>query len=195
MVRLSATRLSSSNSVQDLEVSQRGCLYPDEQPSGRPSKIYSEYSQPTCIFECALTMAADIEGCTPWYLPTMANSTMCDPWKTARFTKLMETTNSSECTHCLPDCEATTYTTTSTSSPIKRCDSRSLNLNPFCSLDKTIGLTPWLGDVVRQYKKAAGESTVPDYVTNHTSAGQRPWFKYRRDADLEMIIKVIFFCI
>ena len=140
-------------------------------------------------------MAADIEGCTPWYLPTLAISTMCNPWEAARFTKLMEITNSSQCPHCVPDCEATTYAATTTSTPIKRCDSRSLNLNPFCSLDKTFGLTPWLDDVVRQYKKAAGDSSVPDYVTNHTSAGQRPWFEYSSDADLEMIIKVTFFCI
>ena len=142
MIRLSAMSLSSSDSVRDLDISQRGCLFPDEQPPGVPLKFYSQYSHHTCIFECALTLAADIEGCTPWYLPRQANSTMCDPWQASEFTKLLEKTNSSQCGHCLPDCEATTYSSTTSSTQIRRCDSRNLNLNPFCSLDAASKLAP-----------------------------------------------------
>lgn len=92
MVRLSAMSLSSSDSIRDLEVSQRGCLFPYEEPPGVPLKFYSEYSHHTCLFECALTLVAKLEGCTPWYLPRLVNSTMCDPWQAAEFTKLLETT-------------------------------------------------------------------------------------------------------
>ena len=188
MIRISARSLSASDSVRDLEVSQRDCLFPDEQPL----KFYSEYSHPTCIFECALTLAADLEGCTPWYLPRLANSTMCDPWRAARFTKFLETINSLQCSHCLPDCEATTYTATTSSTPIRRCDSRNLNLNPFCNLDNTMGLAPWLKDVVRKYKES-GEVTVPGYVANTTTGQQRFWFGYEEDEKREMILKVNLF--
>ena len=191
MIRLSAMRLSSSDSVRDLEVSQRGCLFPDEQPPGVPLRFYSEYSHPTCLFECALTIAAESEGCTPWYLPRLENSTMCNPWEAANFTKILETTNSSQCSHCLPDCEATTYTASTSSTPIRRCDSRNLNLNPFCSFDNTMGLAPWMDDVVRQYKDS-GEMTVPGYVTNTSTGDQKPWFGYEEDAKQEMILEVNF---
>ena len=71
MMRTTAMSLTSSDSVRSLEVVQRKCLFPDEQPPDVPSKFYSEYSHPTCVFECALTLAADLEGCTPWYLPRL----------------------------------------------------------------------------------------------------------------------------
>ena len=188
MVRLSAMSLSSSDSIRDLEVSQRGCLFPDEEPPGVPLKFYSEFSHHTCLFECALTLAAKLEGCTPWYLPRLVNSTMCDPWQAAEFTKLLETTNSSQCPHCLPDCEATTYTAIASSSPIRRCDSRSLNLNPFCSLDATTNLTPWLEDATEKYKDS-GEPSLPLYVSSIKSL-KRPWYAYEEDREKEMILKV-----
>ena len=188
MIRLSAMSLSSSDSVRDLDIRQRGCLFPDEQPPGVPLKFYSQYSHHTCIFECALTLAADIEGCTPWYLPRQANSTMCDPWQAAEFTKLLETTNSSQCGHCLPDCEATTYSSTTSSTPIRRCDSRNLNLNPFCSLDATSKLAPWLEDVAEKYK-GSGELTMPSYVTK-INGTQRPWYAYEDEGKKEMVLKV-----
>ena len=78
MVRLSATSLGSSDAVRALDVGHRGCLFPDEQPPGAPLQFYSEYSHHTCLFECALTLAAAKEGCTPWYLPRLANSIICD---------------------------------------------------------------------------------------------------------------------
>ena len=71
MIRTTAMSLTSSNSVRNLEITQRKCLFHDEQPPDVPSKFYSEYLHPTCIFECALTLAADLEGCTPWYLPRL----------------------------------------------------------------------------------------------------------------------------
>ena len=116
---------------------------------------------------------------------------MCDPWRAAKFTKFLETTNPSQCSHCLPDCEATTYSTSTSSTPIRRCDSRNLNLNPFCDLDNTMDLklAPWQQDVAKKYRDS-GEVTVPDYVTNTTAGKQRDWFKYEEDAVLEMILEV-----
>ena len=114
---------------------------------------------------------------------TFSNS---DPWRAASFTKLLETTKPSQCPHCLPDCEATTYTVTTSSSPIRRCDSRNLNLNPFCSLNNAMKLAPWLDDVTKKYKDS-GDLSVPNYVSSLTGT-QRPWFAYEEDADKEMIL-------
>ena len=119
---------------------------------------------------------------------------MCDPWRAAKFAKFLETTNPSQCPHCLPDCEATTYTTSMSSTPIRRCDSRNLNLNPFCDLDNTMDLklAPWQQDVAKKYRDS-GEVTVPSYVTNNTSEEQRSWFQYEEDKKLEMILQVKMF--
>ena len=194
MIRLSATSLSSSEKIRDLDIHHRDCLFPDEQPIGVPLHFYSEYSLHTCLFECALSLAEKSEGCTPWYLPRRPNTTLCDPWRAAKFTKFLETTNPSQCTHCLPDCEATTYSTSTSSTPIRRCDSRNLNLNPFCDLDNTMDLklAPWQQDVAKKYQDS-GEVTVPSYVTNNTSEEQRSWFRYDEDKKLEMILKVKMF--
>ena len=186
MIRLSATSLSSSDKIRGLDIRHRACLFPDEQPIGVPLHFYSEYSHHTCLFECALSLAEKSEGCTPWYLPRRPNTTLCDPWRAAAFTKQLETTDSTACSHCLPDCEATTYTTTTSFSPIRRCDSRNLNLNPFCSLDNALNLAPWLEGVADMYR-GSGELTIPDYVAGITGS-QRPWFAYEEDADREMIL-------
>ena len=50
-------------------------------------------------------------NCVPWYLPNVeSNSTMCDPWDALRFVHFMENVPDSECNHCKPDCNVTTYT-------------------------------------------------------------------------------------
>ena len=113
---------------------------------------------------------------------------MCDPWEAAKFTRFLETTNSSQCLHC----EATTYTASTSSTPIRKCDSRNLNLNPFCSLENKMNLAPWLEDVVTKYRDS-GEVTMPDYVANTRTGEQRPWFGYKEDAKQEMILKVNLF--
>ena len=35
--------------------------------------------------------------------------------------------------HCLPNCEETTYTATVSAAPFRRCDFRSLGIEPLCS--------------------------------------------------------------
>ena len=84
------------------------------------------------------------------------DSKTCDPWIAREFTTHME--EETNCPHCLADCELTTYSTTITSSEfrLKRekskakkwlyysrlCDSRNLNLSPFCNLTSS-SLVKW----------------------------------------------------
>ena len=114
MIRLSATSLSSSDKIRDLDIRHRACLFPDEQPIGVPLHFYSEYSHHTCLFECALSLAEKSEGCTPWYLPRRPNTTLCDPWRAVAFTKQLEATDPAACSHCLPDCDHVDYSSSST---------------------------------------------------------------------------------
>lgn len=180
-VRLSATHLRSGAGVRGVPVAQRGCLFPDE----LDLQFYSSYSYRTCMFECALLHAASEVGCTPWYLPTTPNTTLCTPWQAATFTAALDTTTPSSCPHCLPDCEATTYTTTSSSAPLRRCDSRNMNLNPLCSLATTLEAAPWLEDVASQYTRTGEE--VPDYISGR-AGGRRSWFAYREDEEQELLV-------
>ena len=111
-LRLGAVHLAAKGEVRKLPVLARECLLPGEQPSDRQMIFYSEYSMKTCLFECSLLLATSSLGCTPWYLPSLPNSTLCSPWQAAAFTRTLENTPQSSCSHCLPDCEATTYTVT-----------------------------------------------------------------------------------
>ena len=180
-VRLSASHLTSTTGVRHLAVQDRGCLFPHEQPPDHHLEFYSEYSYDTCLFECALTLASSELGCSPWYLPALHNSTMCNPWDAASFTRTLENTPQSSCSHCLPDCEATTYTATTSATPIRQCDSRNLNLNPFCNLQTKLASSPWIGDVNSLY----GDN-LPDYIKTITSAS-RPWYGYPEDEIVDVL--------
>ena len=55
-----------------------------------------------------------------------------------------------------------------------------------------MNLAPWLEDVVTKYRDS-GEVTVPDYVANTRTGEQRPWFGYKEDEKLEMILNKVHF--
>ena len=183
-LRLAATHLSTADGVKQLPSQERGCLFPEEQPAAHPLAFYSEYSMKTCLFECSLLLAATSLGCTPWYLPSLPNSTMCSPWAAATFTRALESTPPSSCSHCLPNCEATTYTVIPSAAPIRACDSRNLNLNPFCNLTDRLSASPWLGEVTSLY--GAGDS-VPGYIQDITEA-TRPAYKYKEDEQMDVLL-------
>ena len=104
---------SSSDGIKQLEPEKRNCFFSTE----GSLEFYEEYTFTNCILECGIKAAENITGCIPWYLPHSSDSSVCDPWVTMEFRKLLENlqTNSSLCNHCLPDCFLT-RTTASTSS-------------------------------------------------------------------------------
>ena len=90
------------------------------------------------------------------------NSVTCDPWSSRNFIREMKTA-SKECKQCLSDCDLTTYHTTLTSSDLRcsqnywwivsifrSCDSRNLNLSPFCNTSAT-SLSMWQPSVEETY--------------------------------------------
>ena len=78
-------------------------------------------------------------------------STPCDPWTARDFNSELSTSNES-CAHCLPDCEKVSYSVTHSAANFRKCDSRNLNLAPFCKLNsESLTLHRWLPTVLAQY--------------------------------------------
>ena len=108
------------------------------------------------------------------------NMITCDPWTARDFIAHMgeETRN---CPQCRSDCELTTYSNTVTSTEfrffkkkpwvfehqgtlLRTCDSRNLNLSPFCNLTAQ-SLVKW---------QPAVNSTYDNITTNYTSRLEGP---------------------
>ena len=77
-------------------------------------KLFSQYSQAACQFECQINMAANKCGCTPWDYPQMSNDglfSVCEGWGRYCFISVLEDTSKrlKHCGNCLPDCITTRY--------------------------------------------------------------------------------------
>ena len=87
---------------------------------------------------------------------------------------LVQSKSTELCSHCLPDCNHISYSTSTTSaefrceikfvnldlaSLFRRCDSRNLNLSPFCGLDSSSALLKLQPTVYASYG-----SNDPNYV-------------------------------
>ena len=98
------------------------------------------------------------------------NSTTCDPWTSRSFIDEMQKSFAG-CNHCRSDCDLITYMSTVTSAefrwtnynfsfekycdPFSKCDSRNMNLSPFCNMNLT-SLAMWQPSILATY----GNSTT-----------------------------------
>ena len=66
-VAISATSVISDDGIKDIDPQDRKCYFTDEYPL----KLYKNYSQANCLFECQADFARDEmdSKCTPWYYP------------------------------------------------------------------------------------------------------------------------------
>ena len=115
IVTISASVISSDETLRPMDLASRNCLYKDE-TSG--TTLYKNYTQSNCYFECFLKTAQKLtmkkfnstRVCVPWFFPTLELSPkICNPWEGAYFLKEMSSVSTVTCTHCLPDCETTIY--------------------------------------------------------------------------------------
>ena len=109
------------------------------------------------------------DPCMPWYFPITndSNARLCDPWEAREFRKIMSKIPVNNCSHCLPDCNATMYKASTTAAPIRRCDYKNLGVNFLCTFDEQIQgkrLEPsmWADNVLKQYMEEVKE--IPDYL-------------------------------
>ena len=112
-IDLTSQVFSSSDGIKHLDPEKRNCFFSTE----GSLEFYKEYTYTNCILECGIKAAEKTTACIPWYLPHSSDSSVCDPWDTMEFRKLLEQlqTNSSLCNHCLPDCVLTRTTAASSS--------------------------------------------------------------------------------
>lgn len=72
-------------------------------------KLFSQYSQAACEFECQIQMATRKCGCVPWDYPQLATDDLlpiCEAWGRYCFVSVLEDTRKrlKHCGNCLPDC-------------------------------------------------------------------------------------------
>ena len=77
-------------------------------------KLFKQYSQAACQFECQIQMATEKCGCVPWdypHLNTSGLSEVCEGWGRYCFEGVLKDTNRrlANCKYCLPDCIITRY--------------------------------------------------------------------------------------
>ena len=122
-VDISAT-VVSTNGIRDIEPKDRRCLFTDE----GHLDFYTSYTFSNCRLECMIKEVEKRYNCIPWQLPRVGtypkrkraptfpgtNSTTCNPWLARDFMEEMRN-HSSNCSHCLSDCDHVTYLPTMTS--------------------------------------------------------------------------------
>ena len=77
-------------------------------------KLFSQYSQAACQFECQIEIATNKCGCVPWDYPQLAKDdliSVCEGWGRYCFEDVLMDTRKrlNECGNCLPDCIVTRY--------------------------------------------------------------------------------------
>ena len=70
-VAITATSVISDGSIESIDPAKRNCYFPHE----KSLKLYRNYSQANCLFECQTDYArSQLDSkCTPWYFPGMYN--------------------------------------------------------------------------------------------------------------------------
>jgi amiloride-sensitive sodium channel len=138
LISLTATMIEASPDLRTLVPWRRNCIFNDETQN---LTKYNEYTQSNCLLECSLKFAQEKvlanskETCTPWFFPTVKNSTyICDPWSTTDFLNAMYNTPDSRCRDCLPSCSHTVYSSSVTTLPFRRCSDLNIGVSPLCKI-------------------------------------------------------------
>ena len=173
-----SARVVSTNDIKDIAPEARECYFNDEGDLEFYEKYTYSNCRLECaikrsegIHRCVPWHLPRVKKLTLLQLfLTIAtiiqakDSKTCDPWTAWEFTNHLE--EETDCPHCLADCELTTYSTTITSSEFRcgkivqnqiilplqsrLCDSRNLNLSPFCNLTSS-SLVKWQPAVNKTY--------------------------------------------
>jgi hypothetical protein len=181
-VEVSGIKISADPAIRSYSLEHRSHALPRPDPP------------PSCVVEFAMRVASRAVRCVPWYMPQVAlspsppnrqngSSSICGPWDTARFQKMMGrafSANHSE-SDCLPDCNSMKYTYALSMAGFRRCDLRNLNYSPLCSLSPKFSPAPWQAAVEEVYRDA-----VPSYVSRLDSV-YREYYPTRQARDREMI--------
>ena len=79
----------------------------------------------------------------------------------------------------MPDCDESIYAASVSALPLRRCDSRNLDLTDLCDLGKGDIHPPiWGASVLHQYAKeaeAVGAVKIPRYITDSVASNERTY--------------------
>jgi hypothetical protein len=150
VVGLTATMISADDALQNMNPKSHYCSFQSDSIS---LKIFKNYTQSNCIFECNFYYAQKQleQPCTPWYFPSPDMSpNICDPWQAAQLVEKMSNVLINQCNHCLPDCDSTIFKARISSAPLQKCQLNSLGSSKFCNLNNDIWfssevLSNWVG--------------------------------------------------
>ena len=176
IVALSATIITTDNDIQNINPESRNCYFEWESSS---LKIYKNYTQSNCIFECNFFYAQkqleeQFKPCTPWYFPTPDFSpNICDPWQAVQMSEIMSNVPVNLCDHCLSDCVSTILKNRVSTAPLRKCQLNSLGSNSFCNKKNDLVLSSeFLSNLVEtEYQKRF--SLQPYFIRKQFISSQR----------------------
>ena len=172
IVALSATVITSSVELHKMSSSSRNCSFEWENSF---LKIFKNYTQKNCIFECNLFYAQqylekEFKPCIPWFFPSPnIPLDVCDPWQATQMIEIMSNVPFNECKHCLSDCDSTVFKTRISTAPIQKCELKNFNSNMLCN---TNGSLSYLSDLLllEYYKRF---STEPYFYKKYFQSSNR----------------------
>ena len=162
----------------------RNCIFSDEVKLD----LHAKYSQRNCILETSMKYVTNSsDPCTPWYYPrTNRSLRICDSFEAFKFWTEMQNVPQKEVKNCLPDCEATDYSVSTSAAPFRRCDHRALGLSTLCTFNEPINPPIWGQSVIDQYIDEMGE--VPRYVSDNYTTNIRNFTKPGETSDVFTIM-------
>ena len=105
---ITPSQVVTSKDARGMSEDQRGCRFFFE---SKELKLFKDYSQSSCLFECQLKQASRKCQCVPWNYPQLEPIPLCNYVSQNCFEKVMGDTSvlancSSECPY---DCATTRY--------------------------------------------------------------------------------------
>ena len=97
----------SLSTIEFLPEEKRNCRFRFENEN---MKVFKEYTQKRCTFECQLQLAGEICKCIPWNYPhTSDGQLVCDYMGVWCFNKVMSEPSTQEKCQCPNDCSVNRY--------------------------------------------------------------------------------------
>ena len=100
----------TNENTKHLPKEKRQCQFKDEKEN---SRLFKDYRQGNCIFECQLNIASKKCGCMPWDYPFLNDSLpICDKFGRLCFqTTMINSESTTKCnqSQCKNDCISTSY--------------------------------------------------------------------------------------
>ena len=117
-ILVTPTQHTASNNLRSLDITSRGCRFPDEKPEG--FTLFRNYSRIGCLYECLLRQSEAKCRCSPWNFPSFEPQRFtCDLFGSYCFREAFRDISLMRNCECADDCERTAFTLSSRSRPIK----------------------------------------------------------------------------